>query len=428
MSPKNDEFHVGSPKPISFLRDMSPSPAPRQGLSRTRVAEARRERRGESNPHRTPAALAECQDLLADVVDWKSDSSSDIEKYDVAEVARPGAIDIPPARKGMLVSLTPAGTDNSIGLAPQPTSGIGSSRATNIMNTAPHRPTITVQSVNPNAGALVQTQINLGGQTNVTCQICHFSFNPTLTKDRELHDEYHQNFDKGLSTNGLKPFTSLNVKKLLSHINPDGGENFIVLVHRRSNQCWKTLAITVLAENVDRDLGSQPICESELWSAIRLPAPQSSSVTTQGSSNPIEQSDDRFKVYMYVKHFGRGKPSRVIAVLLAERITHGFESYIKRSGIGSPSNPTCFEDMFGLLKSQRHEAVLGVNKIWVNKRYRRRGLATTLFETARADFIFGHSISRLEVAWTCPTEEGAKFAKKCLKGKAGYDFLRYTDK
>jgi hypothetical protein len=373
--------------------------------------------------------LARNQHLLADVVDWKSDSSSDIEKYDTMEVARPEAIDIPPALKSMSESQKRADPVNPIIPAPKTTSGNNRIHVASALNALLSRPNITMLSTITNMGALVQTQINLGGQTNVTCQICRFSYNPTLTNDRNIHDEYHQNFDKGLSTDGLKPLPALNVKKLLSHINPDGGENFIVMVHRRSNLSWKNIAITVLAENVDRDLGSQAITENELWSAISLPAPQSGSVANQGPSSLPEQLVDRFKVYMYVKYFGRGKPSRVIAVLLAERITHGFSSHIKESGKDPSGKQTSFiGDVFGLLKSQPHEALLGVNKIWVNKRYRRRGLATTLFDTAREDFIFGHPISRLEVAWTHPTEEGAKFAKKCLKRKADYDFLSYTDK
>ena len=415
----NEEFHVGSPKPVSFLRDLSPSPTSDQ------IAGARRERRNKPLAHRTLAALADCQDLLADVVEWKSESSSDICNYDTLEEPHPGAIDIPP-RKGMPKTQTQAVSNNPVEALEEDEEDLF--RDINAVNTFQRRPAIAMQPATPNIGALVQTQISLGQNTNVTCQICRFSYNPTLNTDRDLHDEYHQNLDKGLSTNGLKPDEALNVKKLLSHINPGGDENFVVLVHRKSSQGWKNLAFTALVGNVDKDLGSQAITEDELWSVISLPASQLGSVATQGPRTLLEQSIDRFKVYMYVKSFGRGKPARIIAVLLAERITQGLESYIDGSDQYPKGDSFRFEDIFGLPTRELREALLGINKIWVHKRYRRRGLATTLFNVARKDFIFGHPISRLEVAWTHPTEEGARFAKGCLKGKAAYDYLSYTDK
>jgi N-acetyltransferase len=61
--------------------------------------------------------------------------------------------------------------------------------------------------------------------------------------------------------------------------------------------------------------------------------------------------------------------------------------------------------------SKRSEsAALGVSRIWVRESHKRQGIASILFDVARANFMFGTIIPKEKCAITQPTVEGRMFA------------------
>eukprot|EP01083_Nonionella_stella_P035462 96745_1 len=59
--------------------------------------------------------------------------------------------------------------------------------------------------------------------------------------------------------------------------------------------------------------------------------------------------------------------------------------------------------------------VVGVRKIWVHGKARRRGVATKLVDQIRSHFIYGYVIPKKEVAFSQPTRMGKRFALRYLK-------------
>jgi len=55
-------------------------------------------------------------------------------------------------------------------------------------------------------------------------------------------------------------------------------------------------------------------------------------------------------------------------------------------------------------------AVIGVDKIWVHRKFRRSGIATRMLESIRNSFVYGYVVPREEVAFSQPTEMGAGLA------------------
>jgi N-acetyltransferase len=53
---------------------------------------------------------------------------------------------------------------------------------------------------------------------------------------------------------------------------------------------------------------------------------------------------------------------------------------------------------------------LGIRQIWVNKNYRRQGIAEKMIDAARKCFTFGTIIDRTEIAFSQPTSDGLAFA------------------
>lgn len=54
----------------------------------------------------------------------------------------------------------------------------------------------------------------------------------------------------------------------------------------------------------------------------------------------------------------------------------------------------------------------GVARIWVSQNFRKLGIATSLMNTLKMNFIFGNVLTNNEIAFSSPTDMGKIFAKK----------------
>lgn len=99
--------------------------------------------------------------------------------------------------------------------------------------------------------------------------------------------------------------------------------------------------------------------------------------------------------YLYVRK------RRVVGLMTVETIEHGYalETNYERS-----IRPT--------------KAMLGVHTMWVHGKFRKQGIATTLLDTARERMVYGLVIPAELVAFSSPTEAGARFAKRYVKFQA----------
>jgi len=60
-------------------------------------------------------------------------------------------------------------------------------------------------------------------------------------------------------------------------------------------------------------------------------------------------------------------------------------------------------------------AILGVHQIWCHGSHRHKRIATRLVETARDKMVFGYKVPLDKIAFSSPTADGIKFAKRVLK-------------
>jgi GNAT superfamily N-acetyltransferase len=120
---------------------------------------------------------------------------------------------------------------------------------------------------------------------------------------------------------------------------------------------------------VDSELGAAAIPDEELWSG------------------------GRFKVFLY------SAGARVVGCLLAERIEEAYVAVMQGARLG-----------------ERRKAVLGICRVWTAREWRRGGIARRLVEIARERLVFGCKIPREEVAFSQPTESGARLAEAWWRG------------
>ncbi len=263
---------------------------------------------------------------------------------------------------------------------------------------------------------LIQKQLDLGRPAVITCNICRFTFNRTLLGDVRAHTDYHDTHIFGEPVIGLTTNHRYHLQSIDTGI---GQGDYVVMVDRSSTEGWKNLALSVLERHVDKELGSVPISANILWSSIADPA------ATESTSGATQV--DRFKVYMYVRRYVP-KMGRVVSILLAERISTGFETnriQVEADEFGPW--PPIVRKLETVVSTKAHEAVLGVNKFWTIRRSRRSGYGKTLLDQARQTFVPSYIIPRVHIAWTCTTDDGARFAKEYLQCQADYDFLTYDD-
>ena len=64
-------------------------------------------------------------------------------------------------------------------------------------------------------------------------------------------------------------------------------------------------------------------------------------------------------------------------------------------------------------------AAVGIRRLWVHPRHRRSGVATALLEAVRRNTAFGSVLPATMVAFSSPTEAGARFARQYVRRSAG---------
>lgn len=92
--------------------------------------------------------------------------------------------------------------------------------------------------------------------------------------------------------------------------------------------------------------------------------------------------------YMYIAN------KRVVGFASAEIIQHAFvlQNSLERS-------------------SEPQKAMAGVHQLWVHVRFRNQGIATRLVNAIREKFVFGLTVPKRLLAFSSPTEAGARFAR-----------------
>lgn len=100
-------------------------------------------------------------------------------------------------------------------------------------------------------------------------------------------------------------------------------------------------------------------------------------------------SDETFPrtAYLYIVN------KRVVGMASTEVIQHAFclENALERSSLP-------------------RKAMVGVHQLWVHANFRSQKVATRLVDAVRTKFVFGLTVPKAMLAFSSPTEAGARFA------------------
>jgi N-acetyltransferase len=257
-------------------------------------------------------------------------------------------------------------------------------------------------------------QLDLGGDNRRTCQTCKMEYVPSNIEDAALHKKFHAK-----SVGGVDITKALVGKMRENQIWTGADGSFITVIGRKDSPAFRNKAMEVLGV-VNTELAAVSIPEETVWSQTSVPdKPGAWPVEkTPDPSKPGKRSSstsDRFKMYLYI----RGQ--KCIGACLAERIA---EAFIVLDGVDASDETggprTDLQGSSISVSDAPDAAVLGISRIWTSNLHRKSGVATTLLELARSDFLYGIAVPKQQVAFSQPTESGGRLARKWFGRRCGW--------
>jgi hypothetical protein len=273
----------------------------------------------------------------------------------------------------------------------------------------------------PKKKRLVQMQLDLVGELRKKCATCGMEYIPSNAEDAGMHKKFHAQNVGGVD------LTKAFVEKIRQNTVWEGGHGgFIATISRKDTFAFRNKADQVL-KVVNTELSAVAISDEALWSKVRV---QSSEGIGGGERDEKGRGErggsDRFKMYLYI----RG--SKCVGACLAERIQEAFavadqdkEDTSERKdtvpAILPVPSPGDEQQSSSISISRSPEpAMLGISRIWTSKVERKKGIATTLLDTAREDFLYGIKIEKDAMAFSQPTASGGELARKWFGRRSGW--------
>lgn len=205
---------------------------------------------------------------------------------------------------------------------------------------------------------LQQMYLDLG-QANfgkqTVCHTCGMLFVHGLSEDSLQHERICQDYQKGI------PFQLSNPRVVGKYASD------IVVEVRPSDSYAARQKLKQVQSIVEKDLGF----------------------------NKISQNEQR-TAYLYIRS------KRVVGMAIAEALSKAFvlETSLQRS-------------------QTPRKAMVGIHQLWVHSSMRHEGIGTRLVDCVRVKFVFGLVVPTDMLAFSSPTEAGAKFAKMYIHSNAG---------
>ena len=264
---------------------------------------------------------------------------------------------------------------------------------------------------------LTQMQIDLGGEVRTACKICGMEYIPSHAQDAALHKEFHIANVGGVDVGKafLKRYGSSVVWESSKDATVGEGraQGFVMVVNRRSSKAEKNKARRIL-KVVNMELSAVDIEDERLWSQTVIPDTNGrgkdcldGTVPAPAGEETRESCGDRFKVFLFVCG------EKCIGLCLAERISEAHEVESQNDEADpNKSNLAMSKSSSISVSSNTKPSILGISRIWTSVSYRRKGVAATLLDVVRRNFIYGVHIPKDMVAFSQPTESGGLLAQK----------------
>ena len=260
-----------------------------------------------------------------------------------------------------------------------------------------------------------QMRIDLGENPRKTCQQCGMEYVPTNSEDAALHHDFHHMDSTGIEVGPVlmrDPATRLIAPK-----NGTLGDNEAVLMVDRQSSAGTRKKIKKILDIVNTELSAAQIDDESLWGNIDPGSRISSKRKTRNQQ--ADASGAQFKTFVYLMG------DKCIGVCLVQKISFGYK-------VVGPSVEECKlmdnsarAQSSSISISNRPEvALLGIMRIWTSRSFRQQGIAGTLLDCARRHFFYGLEVTKDLVAFSQPTESGAKLAKRWYGTETGWHIFR----
>ncbi|EON66984.1 hypothetical protein W97_06100 [Coniosporium apollinis CBS 100218] len=262
---------------------------------------------------------------------------------------------------------------------------------------------------------LTQMQIDLGGDIRKACKTCGMEYIPSNNEDAALHRKFH-----AMNVGGVDIGKAFDDPLTTEKVWAGDSGSFVVVVDRKHTLAKRNKAKKVL-ELVNTELSAVGVEDEKLWSRVSVPCPQPSSGeggSTSGSSTSRQDNTSkaaRFKVFLYIQ--GR----KCVGLCLAERISEAHrveepnEPNASAAVIGATAQSSSISASTGI-----DPAMVGISRIWTSNSHRQKGIAARLLDCAAGSFLYGAKIPKDEVAFSQPTESGAKLARRWFGKEFGW--------
>jgi GNAT superfamily N-acetyltransferase len=244
-----------------------------------------------------------------------------------------------------------------------------------------------------------QTYLNLGTPPNLSmeCNICQEWYDPNNVSEQLKHSQ------------GCKE--SINVKltnhkhgSMLHESRKTDGEHRIWVINHSDKKFWRKSAYKALHLS-EEELGHHNISEDQLWSQV--PALLDSNAVTS-DCKPVEPL---FKVYLYAID------DEVVGFILAKRVAKAIGLSRGPNEPGPDDHPEFSrEELHELSIEQGYKVYVCIERVWIHKDHRRKGLTSTLLNHVRDNFIPGKPLHRRDLAFSQLTEQGHELAKRYCHG------------
>ena len=266
---------------------------------------------------------------------------------------------------------------------------------------------------------LVQTQIDLGGKLHKTCRSCGMQYVPSNAEDAALHKKFHVKHKNGIAVS--RAFMDATRSRKLAEI---GERQHVISISRSDPKVLRSQAQEVL-EVANTELGSISLDEELLWGQHivedriqRHRYPDYASETEEKldqdpKSGRSEGECDRFKVYLLLRD------KNCVGLCLAETISKANKVVEPDEKMTVPQEPQAKSSSISISK-HTDPALLGISRIWTSTGHRNEGVATALLDCVAANFLYGLTIPKNQIAFSQPTESGGRLARKWFGAEYGW--------
>ena len=262
---------------------------------------------------------------------------------------------------------------------------------------------------------LTQMQLDLGGTTRRTCRECGMEYVPSNREDEKLHKEFH-----GLNASGVD--LGVGFAKDSQVVESFGWREVVSMIDARSSSSLRKRVKRVL-DVVRSDLGAVDIDQETLWGANGAQTPRGSrDEQEQGGTGPCAAASERYKVFVYLAG------DKCVGLCLAERIRHA-SKVVATTKLAADEDKDVPDYTRCSIRSETsmEPMLLGISRVWVSRAHRRKGIASSLLESARTNFFYGIEVPKKMVAFSQPTESGRQLAEDWFGEQVGWHVYAETD-